>query len=379
MTVLLTGATGFLGSRIAHALLTTRSEQVVVLGRGDPSRLRDRMTEALRVVGEGTLDGSLHRGLRCVSGDVTKPWLGLSPALYARLAGEVGAVWHCASDIALTGARERLCRVNVQGTAEVLAFAAVTPPACRLVHVSSIAVAGARPSGRVVESDLSDAHGFETHYDATKFEAECLVRQWAQSHGRPVVVLRPGIVAADRTLPEGAAGHPLSVLGRMLESIAHGGTGGIPAQRPEARRLGLRLRASAGASLNIIDDRYATEAMVRIGYDRRYEGAAAHTFHVVHPQPTPIGELLAVIEQQYPGLRIECADEEVPDRTDAEQYVAASLNGFLRYCRHQRAYDRSNTTAATPGLADPAPVDARFLRSALGFTRRGADHEIRTP
>ncbi|WP_244181778.1 SDR family oxidoreductase [Streptomyces curacoi] len=234
MTVLLTGATGFLGSRIAHALLTTRSEHVVVLGRGDPSRLRDRMIEALRGVGEGTLDGSLHRDLRCVSGDVTKPWLGLSPALYARLAGEVGAVWHCASDIALTGARERLCRVNVQGTAEVLAFAAVTPPACQLVHVSSIAVAGARPSGCVMESDLSGVHGFETHYDATKFEAECLVRQWAQSHGRPVVVLRPGIVAADRALPEGAAGHPLSVLGRMLESMAHGGTVGIPAQRPDA-------------------------------------------------------------------------------------------------------------------------------------------------
>ncbi|WP_308297133.1 MULTISPECIES: SDR family NAD(P)-dependent oxidoreductase [unclassified Streptomyces] len=234
MTVLLTGATGFLGSRIAHALLTTRSEHVVVLGRGDPSRLRDRMIEALRVVGEGTLDGSLHRGLRCVSGDVTKPWLGLSPALYARLAGEVGAVWHCASDIALTGARERLCRVNVQGTAEVLAFAAVTPAACQLVHVSSIAVAGARPSGCVMESDLSDVHGFETHYDATKFEAECLVRQWARSHGRPVVVLRPGIVAADRTLPEGAAGHPLSVLGRMLESMVRGGTVGIPAQRPDA-------------------------------------------------------------------------------------------------------------------------------------------------
>ncbi|MGA4846153.1 SDR family oxidoreductase [Streptomyces sp. G5(2025)] len=31
-----------------------------------------------------------------MSGDVTKPWLGLSPAIYARLAGEADAVWHCA-------------------------------------------------------------------------------------------------------------------------------------------------------------------------------------------------------------------------------------------------------------------------------------------
>ncbi|MEV5341521.1 SDR family oxidoreductase [Streptomyces sp. NPDC052676] len=379
MTVLLTGATGFLGSRIAHALITTRSEPVVALGRGDPSRLRDRMIEALRVLGGGALDELLRDRLRCVSGDVTKPWLGLSPALYARLAGEVDAIWHCASDIALTGGRERLYRVNVHGTAEVLAFAAATPPRCQLVHVSSMAVAGARPSGRVMESDLSDVHGFETHYDASKFEAECLVRRWAQRHNRPVVVLRPSIVAADRTLPAGAAGHSLSVLGDMLEAVSQGGAPGIPAQRPGARRLILRLRVSSDASFNIVGDRYATEAMIRIGHDRRYEGATAHTFHVVHPQPTPIRDLLAVIEEQYPGLRIECADHDVTDPTDAEQFVAASLTGFLRYCRHQRVYDRSNATAATPGLADPAPIDTAFLRGALGFARRDAGHPRRTP
>ncbi|MDH2388509.1 SDR family oxidoreductase [Streptomyces sp. HNM0663] len=374
MTVLLTGATGFLGSRIAHALIATHSEPVVVLGRGDPSHLRARMVEALRVAGEGPFDGRHVGQLRCVSGDVTKPWLGLSPALYARLAGEVDAVWHCASDIALTGERERLYRVNVHGTTEVLAFARATPQRCQLVHISSVAVAGARPNGRVMESDLSDLHGFETHYDASKFTVECLVRQWAERHSRPVVVFRPSIVAADRKLPEGAAGHSLSVLGDMLEAVSQGGAPGIPAQRPGARRLTLRLRVPSDANFNIVGDRYATEMMIRIGHDRRYQGAAAHTFHVVHPQPTPLRDLLAVIEEQYPGLRIECADDDVPDPSDAEQFVAASLTGFLRYCRHQRVYDRSNATAASPGLADPAPIDAAFLRGALGVTRRGADH-----
>ncbi|MFG2607129.1 SDR family oxidoreductase [Streptomyces sp. NPDC048514] len=378
MTVLLTGGTGFLGSRIAHALIATRSEPVVVLGRGDPSRLRNRMVEALQALGGGVFDGRHAGHLRCVSGDVTEPWLGLAPALYARLADEVDAIWHCASDIALTGERERLHRVNVHGTAELLSLAAVTPPHCRLVHVSSMAVAGARPSGRVMESDLSDAHGFETHYDASKYTAECLVRQWAERHGRPVVVLRPSIVAADRTLPEGAAGHSLSVLGGMLEAVSQGGAPGIPAQRPDARRLVLRLRVSADASFNIVGDRYATEAMIRIGHDRRYKGAHVHTFHVVHPEPTPIPDLLAVIERQYPGLRIECADDDVPNPTPAEQFVAGSLTGFLRYCRHQRVYDRSNAAAATPGLPDPAPIDAAFLRRALGFARHDADHPSRT-
>ncbi|WP_228974594.1 SDR family oxidoreductase [Streptomyces sp. DH12] len=369
MTVLLTGATGFLGSRVAHALLTTRDESVIALGRGTPAHFRGRVLDALKAHGEDVAEAGHPARLRCVSGDVTEPWLGLPPALYARIAHEVDAVWHCAGDIALTGERERLFRVNVHGTARILDFMELTAAHCRLVHLSTMAVAGARPGGRVTESELSDACGFETHYDASKFEAEKAVRQWADRYRRPVVVLRPGIVANDRPQSGDRAGHPLSVLGSMVEAVARGGAPGIPAQRPHGTQVRLRLAASPDAALNIVPDRYATETMVRIGHDADHDGGGgARTFHVVHGQNTTVKDLFTVLEQQYPGLRIECVTGDVQDATEAERHIAAHLTGFLSYCRHQRTYDRSHALAATPPLEEPAPIDAAFLRGALGFT-----------
>lgn len=271
-------------------------------------------------------------------------------------------MWHCAGDIALAGERERLYAVNTRGTAEVLAFAEVTPLSCRLVHMSTMAVAGGLGDGVVGEDYLSDAHGFVTHYDASKFEAELLVRQWAERHRRLAVVLRPSVVTSDRECVTGAPSHPLNVLGQMIEAIARSGAPGIPAPARSGARLDLRLPVPADVTFNLVPDGYAIDAMLRIGQDSRH-GSGPRTFHVVHPVETSMGQLAAAIESRYPGLRIRCVDH-VADPTDVERFVAASLPGFLSY-RHRRTYDRSNTVALTSDLADPAALDHAYLVSAL--------------
>lgn len=333
--------------------------------------VRGSLASAYRRVREtvgahGDLSPQERRRLLCVSGDVTRKWLGMSAAEHTRLAGEVTAVWHCAGDIALAGERERLFRVNTHGTANVLQFAELTSPHCRVVHVSTMAVAGGRRDGIVLEDDLSDAYGFETHYDASKYEAEQLVRGWAQRMRRPVVVLRPSIVASDALAPGVAAGHPVAVFGQMIDVVARDGATGIPAPAQRTHSLQLRLRVSPEATFNIVPDQYATQAMLRIGQDALLEGPGARTFHVVHGKPTPIRDIIGVIEAQHPLLRVECVDD-LLDPTPAESFIAEHLTGFFAYCWHRRTYDRTHALAATPGLPEPVPVDVPYLRRALGF------------
>jgi long-chain acyl-CoA synthetase len=134
----------------------------------------------------------------------------------------------------------------------------------------------------------------------------------------------------------------------------------------------LRLKASASATFNIVPSDYATEAMVRIGYDTPHDRAGVHTYHVVHHKPTRLGSLLRAFEQRYRGLLLECA-QDFDDATPAEQFIATHLTGFLNYCRLQHEFDRTHTLAATPGLSEPAPLDERYLQRALGFTYVGAD------
>ena len=370
VTMLLTGATGFLGSRLLLALLTTRNRDVTVLGRGALADLRSRVLRAMEAAAGERIDPTSLSRLRCVGGDITQPWLGLSPAVYGRLADTTDAVWHCAGDIALAGERERLFRVNVQGTARVLEFAEATAPECRLVHMSTVAVAGARRTGRIAEDDLSDSYGFETYYDESKYRAELLVREWTRHTKRPAIVLRPSVIASSARLPAGAPGHPLKVLGEMIDTVARGGGPGIPAAaalRGDAAGLRLRLAVPADAGFNIVQDDHATEAMLRIGLGRDHDSArGVRTFHITHPSDTPMRLIVDAVEARCPGLTLECV-ENLPDPTAAERFIATRLPGFLSYCHHTRTYDRAGATALTAGLADPPPVDREYLTRALGF------------
>ncbi|MGW8066332.1 SDR family oxidoreductase [Streptomyces ziwulingensis] len=371
MTVLLTGATGFLGSRLLLSLLTTRERDVTVLGRGASSALRSRVLDALECVAPpGGVDAGARARLRCVSGDVGRPWLGLAPAVYGRLTEEADAIWHCAGDIALTGERERLFQTNVLGTQHLLRLAETAPPTCRLVHMSTVAVAGARRTGRIAEDDLVDCYGFETHYDESKYHSEMLVRDWARRLGRSAVVLRPSIVASDAHLPEKAPGHPLGVLGGMIDAVARGGAPGVPAGGLNGEVLRLRLRVPADATFNIVQDGYAAEAMLRIGHDAEHSDPGTRTFHIVNPVDTPMRLITSAVQARYPGLRLECTDR-IPDPTATERFIASHLPGFLSYCHHTRRYDRAGAAALTGDLGDPPAIDQDYLTRALGFPGPG--------
>lgn len=370
MSILLTGATGFLGSRLLLDLLTTRQRDVIVLGRGLASTLRPRVLATLQAVAGRSIDAPAQGRLRCVSGDITQPWLGLTPAVYGRLVEQLDAIWHCAGDIALGGERERLFRTNVQGTQNVLELAALTSPSSRLVHVSTMAVAGGRESGEVAEDDLTDAYGFETHYDESKYRAEVLVREWARRTGRGAVVLRPSIVASDAPLPQGTPGHPLKVLGELIDAVAREREVDLAALRQRGEVLRLRLPVSASATFNIVPDSYATEAMLRIGHDHAHEGQDVRTFHIVHGSNTPMEMLTRAIEARYPGLRLECVGS-LTAPSPEERLVAAHLPGFLSY-GHTRRYSRAGALALTGALPDPAVIDMDYLTGALGFRAAGA-------
>ncbi|WP_405764138.1 SDR family oxidoreductase [Streptomyces sp. NBC_00080] len=364
VTFLITGATGFLGSRVLYELLTTYEHDVVALGRSSPASLRGRVLGALEAVSGRTLLDEERARLRCVSGDVTSPYLGLPPALYGRLAAECRAVWHCAGDIALAGERQRLFAVNVRGTAEMLTFAEQTDPSCRLVHMSTMAVAGGMPTGVVFEDHLSDAYGFETNYDWSKYEAEKAVRLWAQRHSREAIVLRPSVVASDHTGGAGAPSHPLGVLGELIDTIARTGGPGIPspAERGSVAGVRLRLPVPSDVTFNLVPDAYAVKAMLRVAHDSAPR-TGVRAFHIVHPVETSARQIALAIEALHPGLSVSLVDE-VVDPTPAESFVAASLPGFLSF-RHRRTYDRSNTLALTSGLADPTPIDHSYLVRAL--------------
>ncbi len=193
--VLMTGFPGFLGSALLPRLLS-RSPQARAVCVVQPHHLaqaRDRVVEL--EVSHPSTAGRID--LR--TGDVTAPDLGLDAAARSHL-DSVTEVWHLAAVYDLAVAETVARRVNVDGTTRVVELCRTLPRLQRLHHVSTCYVSG-RYAGEFTEDDLDEGLEFRNHYEATKCDAELVVRK-AMADGLPATVYRPGIVVGDSTTGE---------------------------------------------------------------------------------------------------------------------------------------------------------------------------------
>lgn len=167
MKALVTGASGFVGSAIARALIA-RGWDVRCLVRESSSRRNLESLSAELVFGDLADGASLERALAGCE-----------------------ALFHAAADYRL-GARDPrlLYQTNVEGTRNVL-DAAERQRVEHVVYTSSVATVGlpgdGSPGDELTPVGLHDMIG---HYKRSKFLAEQVVREWARVlvHGRAVIV-----------------------------------------------------------------------------------------------------------------------------------------------------------------------------------------------
>ncbi|CAM5344995.1 SDR family oxidoreductase [Streptomyces abikoensis] len=363
MTVVLTGATGFLGSRLLRALLAG-GRSVAALGRdGAGQPLAARLEAALRACGAGDdeLAGARER-LTAVPADLTRPGLGLKPADHDRLAEKAEAVWHCAAALSLTGTEETLAPVNVTGTRRLTELAEHSPAHVPLLYVSTAYVAPGAAGGQ----PASSATGAVTGYEKTKRRAEAVVRDWAASRRRPALIMRPSVLATDRSLPAGAPRQPLSTPGTVLAELL----GQMPPllrravlhRRPGMPRIRVRLLGDPAAHLNVVPVEYAVEAALRLAALPHPPGVT--TYHLVHPVETPAPLLVAAVNELVPGVEL-VLQPAVDGPNVIEQQINPVLANFLGRDWRSRAGGHTPLHEVLPGLAAPAPIDIGYLRAAM--------------
>jgi thioester reductase-like protein len=198
--VLLTGATGFLGLEVLARLIERTDRTVYAVVRAEDDRAaQERLRGLLRTACGPGLDREADRRVVAVRGDIEEPALGLGEERAGQLAEEVGDVLHVAATVSFTLPLEQSRRVNVGGTRHALQFAercAENGELRRFSYVSTAYVAGTH-EGPFREDDLDVGQAFHNAYEATKFEAECLVR--AHAERMPIQVFRPSIIVGDST------------------------------------------------------------------------------------------------------------------------------------------------------------------------------------
>jgi dihydroflavonol-4-reductase len=188
---LVTGATGFVGSAVARALLRA-GHQVRVLARPNSDR----------------------RNLADLSVEITEGSMEDPPSLARAVAG-CRFVYHVAADYRIwVPDPAPMFRANVVGTRDLL-MAALEAGAERVVYTSSVATLGLVSGGSANEKTPSRAEDMIGPYKRSKFEAEEVARELAVARGLPVVIVNP-------STPVGPGDIKPTPTGRLILEAARG-------------------------------------------------------------------------------------------------------------------------------------------------------------
>ncbi len=186
-TVLLTGATGFLGAHLLHELLRRGCTTIYALVRcrddGD-GRARLRANQARY----DRWDEAYDDRIVVVPGDLAQRYFGMEPERFDDLAARLDAVYHNGAMVDTLSPYRALRAANVGGTHEALRLAS-RGRLKRLHYVSTMAVAGFEGRSEVPADSSSG-------YEQSKWVAEELVRR-AGAAGLPVTIFRPAMIAGD--------------------------------------------------------------------------------------------------------------------------------------------------------------------------------------
>jgi dihydroflavonol-4-reductase len=199
MKVLLTGATGFIGSEIARELV--------------------RAGHAVRVLVRKTskLDGLSGLDLERFVGDIN------DGASVARALEGQDALIHTAANVsARRRDRDSIYRANVEGTRTVLEAAHARGGKLRVVYTSSVAAVGATETPTLQTESSPWRPGFGYHYIDAKHQAEQVALDYAK-RGLDIVILNPGLVLGPGDVYLGSTRIVLEFLRGRLGWVTNGG------------------------------------------------------------------------------------------------------------------------------------------------------------
>lgn len=298
MRAFVTGASGFVGAHVAREL-TEQGWEVL----GDRVDLLDRA------------------GLR-------------------RAAAGCDAVFHVAALYSYDAEPELIERVNVEGTANVIA-ACRSAGVGRLVHCSTAGTCGPIEGREATERDVPPAWELEVPYKRTKLLAEQLVLE-AVGDGLDAVIVNP-------TTPVGDGDRKPTPTGRMVAGVARGSIPGYVAT----------------TGLNVVDVRDVAR-----GHVLAFERGAPGERYLLGGVNLPLGELFVAIAdlagRARPRIRVPYAAAVVAARIHLANRDEVKLARLPMYFSSEKA---QNMLEYRPGPVTPAL--ARAVQEALSVNGKG--------
>jgi thioester reductase-like protein len=218
--ILMTGATGFLGARLAADLLARSHARLFCLVRPGTEMPAERLRRQL--LRNGADPAEILDRVQVIEADLTRPRLGLDSPSWEEIGARVDRILHAGASVNWISSYSALRQTNVLGTLELLRLAC-RPVPIPFHFVSSLSVCYAVDGPSVVDEafdPLPHARNVHLGYAQTKIVAEALVRG-AGRRGLPVKIYRPSLISADSRT---GAFNPDDLLSLLIRGCVRMGT-----------------------------------------------------------------------------------------------------------------------------------------------------------
>jgi amino acid adenylation domain-containing protein/thioester reductase-like protein len=340
--ILLTGATGFLGVHLLHALLRDTEAVVHCLVRADSTAAPHERLR--RAADEHAVEIPHEDRVRIVHGDLGAPLLGLSEDDFDALADGLDAIYHSGARVNFVLPYEALAAPNVRGTEEVLRLAARAGGA-RVHHISTAAVPVAATG-----PDEQTAAALQGGYNQSKWVAERLAVQ-ARERGVPVTVHRPDYVAGHSV---SGRGNPKDLIWAMIKGSVQ--LGSCPDAALPVHMVPVDLVVRALVSVSLAED-----------------GGAGRAFELAHPRPVTLGQLFGWVRDFGYDLRLLPSDQWLAELVESTRRSADNaLHPFVPTLSGSLDQDPDGAPLVAPAenayeataVACP-PVDEALVRAYL--------------
>ncbi|GES62054.1 nonribosomal peptide synthase [Aspergillus terreus] len=367
--VFVTGATGFVGSFMLHALLSmTTVKNVACLARGSGNLTpANRIQKAMEKY--DLWDGSLEKVQKIIvlDGDLSKDTLGLGEEKFQWLANWASVIFHVGARVNWCEPYEAHFDANVTGTRNIIQVARSGRPKA-LHYLSSIdawnVTGHVNNTERVLEDESLLPHRdsllYDMGYAQSQWVADEMIQR-AMRRGLPAAIYRPGFVIGDS---QRAIGNPDDFFARFIVGcIQTGCYPHLPRQR-----------------LEYVTVDYVCAAMIHIAANNDNLG---HGYHLVSPDPADSVSLEGTYDLlKEAGYLV----EQIPYANWVEMVRQASgnplepmlpllqepvLDGLsrLQTSMNTPVYDAQNTLHALADRPDIkyVPLDHKLLRSFVEF------------
>ena len=181
--ILITGATGLIGSHLAERLIA-QGEQIRILVMKNP----------LQKIEHQTLGELKKYNIEIIYGDL-RDKDSLKPALEG-----INTIFHCAAiSRPMNIPKKMYYDINTLGTKNLLETC-LGQNINRYIHISAISVLGVSPDGHPLKENEYQPEKFLDDYDLSKKQAEKIVLDFYKRYKLPVIILRPPMVYGPRCM-----------------------------------------------------------------------------------------------------------------------------------------------------------------------------------